>query len=379
MWRIGLDCRLSGLDHAGLGRYIHNLSIRLPTAAHQVNWIYFVVDDHQALPYRHLPNVTIKLIPIQHYTWTEQWQLPQIFQSANLDLLHIPHFNAPWRYQQKMVVTIHDLLWHQQRGGQVTTLPWWSYWPKYLGYRWLVSRVISQAERVIVPTQTVKDTVSFYYPSAASKTVVTYEGVDSALLHSNQRHSSSFIGKLSKLKTLIGQYWLYVGSLYPHKNLSLVLSALRQEKNQSLVVVCARDNFTERFLKQVSQLGMSDRVIWLGSLTDSELAQVYQQARVLIQPSLSEGFGLTGLEALAIGTPVIASHIAVFKEVYQQAALYFNPLSVTSFQQAVIRLSRLNRPHWQKITQRVLQRYDWGRTTRQTWDVYQQVLSPTIS
>jgi hypothetical protein len=84
----------------------------------QVEWIIFFTDRAQATEVlgpdwaTALTQVSVKYTPIQHYTLEEQLKLPRIFNSSQLDLLHVPHFNVPLAYQGKLIVTIHDLLWH---------------------------------------------------------------------------------------------------------------------------------------------------------------------------------------------------------------------------------------------------------------------------
>ena len=128
---IGIDCRLAGLKHAGIGRYVANLVSRLPKLDSQINWVLFFSDSEQAqevLPNNQdIPLIKIIFAPIKHYSLAEQVQLPTIFNQEKLDLLHVPHFNVPWFYKGKTVITIHDLLWHEYRGLNATTLSPWKY------------------------------------------------------------------------------------------------------------------------------------------------------------------------------------------------------------------------------------------------------------
>jgi len=73
---------------------------------------------------------------------------------------------------------------------------------------------------------------------------------------------------------------------------------------------------------------LEHRVLFFVSPSDEVLASLYKGARFLIQPSLIEGFGLPPLEALSLGTPVLLSDIPIFREIYEDAAEYFDPFSV---------------------------------------------------
>src|SRR5690606_36980147 len=130
--RIGIDCRLGGSRHAGIGRYIENLLLRLPSLDSETTWVYFYHDEGQKQAWLSrlatVTNVEWVKAPVRHYTLSEQVKMPRYFSAANLDLLHVPHFNIPVLYPGRLVITIHDLLWHEYYGTQVTTLPSWQYW-----------------------------------------------------------------------------------------------------------------------------------------------------------------------------------------------------------------------------------------------------------
>lgn len=358
--RIGIDCRLSGRDHAGIGRYIKHLVEHLLSADKKSTYILFFAESAQQkelLGAKIPPNVELVFAPVSHYSIKEQLALPKLFQNENLDVLHVPHFNVPLFYKGTLVVTIHDLLWHEQKGSAVTTLPSWQYWPKYLMYRLVTQQAVRKAHTIITPSETVKNTVISYYPESEDKIVVTPEAPSPTLLsHSKKTRRKAFS-------------LLYVGSLYPHKNVTIILDALQEDPRYTLNIVSARSIFEERFLHEVSKRSLTDRVYLLGSLKESQLAHEYQSCMALIQPSLSEGFGLTGIEAMSFGTPVVASNIPVFHEVYKRGALYFNPASASSL------LRQLKAVHRRKVTlqSRAIKHaktFSWDELAHKTLSVY---------
>jgi glycosyltransferase involved in cell wall biosynthesis len=353
--KIGIDCRLSGISHAGIGRYIENLISRLPQEAPGIEWVYFYRTPDQILK-----NLDVKYVkaPVRHYTLQEQTQLVSIYNQEKLDLLHVPHFNVPIMYPGKLVVTIHDLLWHEQRGSHVTTLKPWQYWGKYVGYKLVASTAVRKAAQILVPTRIIKQTLSEYYPVAKNKTVVTYEGVDDRLLKFKDK-------KIKKEEKSL----IYVGSLYPHKNISLVLKALKDLPDWKLTIVGSRNVFQDQVKKETAKLGIENRVEFTGYLDDEKLAGRIKATTVLVQPSLSEGFGLTGIEAMALGTTVLASDIPVFKEIYQDAAVYFEPSSTQSFIEALDK----KKPSLEKM-KKVVEKYSWDEMTKQTVKVYRSLL-----
>jgi glycosyltransferase involved in cell wall biosynthesis len=370
--RIGIDCRLAGSAHGGIGRYIENLIIHLPTENTKFEWVFFFFDRQQLraiFPEGQLPaNCHVIYAPIRHYTLKEQLRMPSIFYRAKLDALHVPHFNIPWFYFGKTIVTIHDLLWHEYKGRHVTTLSAWQYWIKHLVYTWTVQQAVNRAHSILVPAQTIKDTITKYYPRCASKIVVTKEGIAEPFLLAGKK-------KLGDSSAGISPTLVYVGSLYPHKNVRVVIDSLEKLPNYKLALVGTRNVFQDEVRKYVELKKLTNKVQFLGYLADEELIELYRQATALVQPSLSEGFGLTGVEAMAVGLPVIASDIPIFHEIYQQAALFFNPKLATSFTETVKRLEKSDRKYFIQQGKRVVKEYSWPQMAEDTLQVYQSTTS----
>ncbi len=354
--RIGLDCRLAGTKHTGIGRYIVELVPRLiEKAPSDYHWVLFVSDPHLFAGLKNNSHVQFVATNIQHYSFKEQWQLARLFRQAKLDLLHIPHFNQPLLYRRPTILTIHDLLWHQQQGLGVTTLSPLSYYLKYFGYRLVVNQAVKQAETILVPSLKTKRDLLHYYPKTESKIVVSREGVSL-----NQP-------PLKPNKLLPKDYLLYVGSLYPHKNVAVLLKALTLAPKENLVIVSARSIFRQKIEKQLQQLKLTHRVIFFDWVSDATLAYLYQKAKALIQPSINEGFGLTGIEAMSFGTPVIASNIAIFQEIYQQAAYFFTPNNYHQLAQ-IIQKKNLSEKLAQAKT--LLGQYSWNQCAQTTLTAY---------
>lgn len=360
---IGLDCRLSGAKHAGIGRYEIELFSRILNST-EFNFVIFYNDDSQLDPL--LKNIKLKKtnsvrfvkVNIPHYSVTEQIGLAKIFHQENLDLLHVPHFNVPLNYSGKLLITIHDLLWHEQKGSRVTTLNPFVYWPKYLAYRFLVAQVAKKASAIIVPSLTVKKTVAKHTHIDLQKIFPIYEGVNFQFSPAN----------FSRDKNTL----LYVGSLYPHKNVSVCFSALKNNRNLKLIIISARNIFQERFSKEAEKAGVLQQISFFNELTDEELIAQYQKCSAVIQPSFSEGFGLTGIEALATGTPLIASDIPIFREIYDRYAIYFDPHSSASFTEALSKIPKQIDP---QISNIIKNKYDWNKTALETLKLYHHILN----
>lgn len=375
-WRVGFDARLASTRHAGIGRYSEELLRGLVKHSqdYPVKWIIFVHDKDQ-LPWlaEIAENDRIKVIlaPVRHYTMAEQtvwwWQL----QKLNLDLLHVPHFNVPVLYQGDMVVTIHDLLWHEHRDPRATTLSAWQHRLKYQAYRFVSQQAMTKSKLIFVPSQVVKSQVK-QHVNQSRKIMVTSEGLSKIF----QTVPPVGRSKRSSRKKERAPYFVYTGSLYPHKNVDVALQALQQLPKWSFYVVSSRSVFTEEFMQRAEELGVQSQLRLQHGLTDQQMLDLYQDAVALVQPSRAEGFGLTGLEALAVGCSVIASDIPIFREVYQH---YFHPFDNSDPNELVQKLQQLkNNPDSLAVrreAQRYAQRFDWEDVAQKTWASYQQILN----
>lgn len=174
--RIVIDARLYGLENAGLGRYTINLINELQKLDSRNE--YFVILRKKYFNQLNLASNWKKiLVDINHYSLEEQIKLPKIIKDLKPDLVHFLHFNVPVFYKEKFIVTIHDLLMHKQRGLEATTLTPSKYFIKRLGYGLVFGNAVRHAEKIIVPSQAVKDEVCYYYKLNPDKVIVTYEGI----------------------------------------------------------------------------------------------------------------------------------------------------------------------------------------------------------
>jgi glycosyltransferase involved in cell wall biosynthesis len=366
--RILIDARLYGLENAGLGRYLINLIDQLGRIDSKNEYVillrkkYF---DSLKLP----DNWKKVLADFPHYGLAEQLKLPALINGINPDIVHFPHFNAPVFYKGKYVVTIHDMLMHKSVGLAATTLPAPLYFLKRLGYRFVFDNAIQRSKRIIVPSETVKKELTGTYNIPADKVSVTYEGVS--------LENISF-------KTVPSQqpYFIYAGNAYPHKNLKRLIEAvLLLNKNIAqpvkVFIASSRGIFTQRLEKTIKELDAGLFVKLIGFVNDEQLFNFYKNSQGFVFASLSEGFGLPGLEAMASGTLVLSSDIPVFREIYQGNAVYFNPADAESIKDAmenVLKMKPLERAERISKAKDFVKRYSWAKMAEETLRVYSGIL-----
>lgn len=310
--KIGIDARL--INETGIGRYIQNLISELGKTDKDNSYVVFL--KREAFDSLATPNSRWqkRLADIPWHSFAEQIVMPWLLVKEHLDLVHIPYFNVPIFYPGKFVITIHDLTIVHFDTGKASTLPLPFYKLRRLGYYLALAVGLARASKIIAVSKTTKQEIIDHFQIDPGKIAVTYEGID--LITGNNK------------KIVEEPYFLYVGNAYPHKNLEMLIRAFRRlyqgdpllSKNLKLVLVGKDDYFYRK-------LSREDHAVFFGQANEAQLQNLYENAVALVFPSLMEGFGLPGLEAMAAGTPVVCSDIPVFHEVYKDAALYFEPKS----------------------------------------------------
>jgi len=377
--KILIDARMASLKHAGIGRYILNLLNEIQKKEKESNFSFALIADKKNLAqlkkqfggnFTYFPAVS------SHYSFWEQFEISFLIGKINPDLVHFPHFNVPLLMKKAYVVTIHDIIKHYSKGKETTTKSSLIYWPKYLAYRLLFRQTIKRAKKIIVPSQWVKNQLIKKYQFVKNKVIVIYEGVDPKIKRVNQK----FTQKTLDHYKINSPYILYVGSLYPHKNIPALLKAIKILSDKSypinLVIISARNVFQERVKKQIKKLGIKNKVKILNFLTDKELAAFYQKATAFVFPSLMEGFGLPGLEAMQCGCPVLAANSSCLPEIYGQAALYFDPQKPEKIAKMVLEVANsfsIRQNLINKGYERV-KLFSWEKNVSETLRVYRKII-----
>lgn len=177
----------------------------------------------------------------------------------------------------------------------------------------------------------------------------------------------------------MNNYFLYVGNAYPHKNLNRLIEAvvlLNKDLEEAVVlkIASSRNVFIERLEKTVEKHNAKKYVNLLGFVPDSQLTALYKDSVAFVFPSLSEGFGLPGLEAMEAGALVLASNIPVFREVYQDHVAYFDPLSIESIKKTMEKAIELGKDERDRIireSREFAKRYSWAKMARETLQIYE--------
>ncbi|MBU0572164.1 glycosyltransferase family 4 protein [Patescibacteria group bacterium] len=374
--KILIDARLYGLENAGLGRYLVNLIDELANIDKKNRYVLLLRKKY----FKELSvpeNWEKVLVDFRHYSFIEQIRLPRIISKHKPSITHFPHFNVPVFFKGKYIVTIHDILMHKQKGRNTTTLSAPLYYLKKIGYHRVFRKAVCGSEKIIVPSNFVKKELIDYYGLEKSKITVTYEGVDTNIVSKGKKEN------IFKKYNISSPYFIYAGNAYPHKNLKRVVEAMvllneEVDKKVLFVMTSARNVFTKKLRETIKKAKADKYIKLLGFVPDHDLGVLFKHSTAFIFPSLSEGFGLPGMEAIRAGTLVLASDIPVFKEVYKDSVSYFNPFDFSSMTKAMKNTMAMSIKEREKriaINQNYIKRYSWATMAKQTLKVYENSVS----
>lgn len=244
------------------------------------------------------------------------------------DLLFVPAHVIPIVCPVPAVATIHDVgyLWHRSA---YTPLSWMLL---HLG----TLQNARAARRIVVDSRATARDLIKHFGVAESRIRVAYLGGPSV------RDVTPDPEVIARYR-LPPRYFLFVGTLQPRKNLTRLLEAFARISSSSGssvgLVLAGRPGVGASHLPaRAEALGLTDRVTWLSYVAEEHKPSLYAGARALVFPSLYEGFGLPVLEAMAWGTPVIASNVSSVPEVAGEAGLLVDPYDVDGLAQAMARI-----------------------------------------
>lgn len=235
-----------------------------------------------------------------HYSAREIWSVGRSVTASRADVLHEPHYVLP-RVAVPSVVTIHDLthldLFTAARDAHRRA------------YAWIMLKRATTAARIILTvSESAATAIAKSFPDARPKLRVTPNGIDDLFFRGRQPGDDAI---LERHGVESDRYFLFVGNDKPHKNVQTLLGAFHSLPSPRPTLLLAGN----------SRAG-GERVRSCGVVPDGDLRALYAHSLALILPSRYEGFGLPVAEAMAAGAPVIASNIAVLREVAGGAAIH---------------------------------------------------------
>lgn len=258
----------------------------------------------------------------------------------------------------KKIMTIHDLAFMAE--------PKW-YSPSYrIWYRLMTPLCATTAKKILTVSKFSKSEIIYRLSINANKICVVYNAVSSRFFVSDNVCRERFIHAEEK-------YILAVSSIDPRKNFSMLLNAFARMKDKSikLYIVGGQASIYSTSINELRNDIHTDRIVWLGRITDRELKIYYKNALCFVYPSLYEGFGIPPLEAMACGTPTIVSDIPVLREVCGDASLYIQPLDAQDIIEKIMLLVGDNnlRKNLREAGYKQCKQFAWKNSAKLVYDL----------
>ncbi len=362
MKKIVIDARESGTT---TGRYVDKLVEYLHALKPTYSFVILAKRHRMELLTNLAPDFEIIACDHKEFTFDEQlgfyWQL----RDLKPDVVHFPIVQQPVLYRGTVVTTMNDLTSVRYRN---PNKQWLVFTIKRWVYTWLNKRVARKSAALLTYSQFVKDDVARFASIDPAKITVTPLAAD------------AITDKPEPLPQLENKrFIMYVGRPMPHKNLERLIKAfgLLRAQHPDLVLALAgkKDANYQRIEALVREQAIKG-VAFTDFVSEGQLRWLYEHCAAYVFPSLSEGFGLPGLEAMLHGAPVVSSNASCLPEVYGDAAHYFDPLSVQAMADAINEVITDKDLRGQLIAKgrQQVQRYSWRRTAQQTLAIYDTVL-----
>lgn len=292
-------------------------------------------------------------------TWLKKIKSP-------VDIYH-PTYYYPLKVKTKRtIMTVYDMI-HEK-------------YPQYLkGARSFSEhkrKILNKADKIIAISKNTKNDLIKLFNMPAEKIAV----VPLAASDSFQPLASEGNRVFLKRYNLDKPYILYVGDRVGYKNFITLLKAFSQwSKKTDYYLVClgGGDSWLKGEVELINRHNLAANLKLLSGINDDELRLFYAYAQMFIVTSLYEGFGITPLEAMKCGTPVIVSNSSSLPEVVGEAGLYFDPSSVQGLINCMEKLANSKEVRT-LFSQRGLMRgncFSWERTAKDTLAVYKQLIS----
>ena len=281
----------------------------------------------------------------------------------NIDIFHSTYMlNISFKHS-KRITTIHDLI--------PLKLPHTTLDNKKIFFN-KVKKALEISDKIITISETSKKDILEFFDVPEDKVVNCYQSLTLS------KELLEFDFSVKKFDLEKNEYFLFVGNIEPKKNIGRVIQAfLNINTDKKLVIVGKKAWLWEDLLKGSEKAIKKGKIILLDYVTREDLVALYQNAFGFVFPSLYEGFGLPPLEAMACKCPVITSNVSSLPEVCENAAIYCDPYSIVSIQNAMEKLLNMSESERKELISKGLKRVEFFNEedyAKRIINVYESVL-----
>ena len=378
--KIGINTYFFKFPASGSGQYLLHLLQALAEVDQENEYILLGTrpiprETKSHIKFHHMvkpvPGLARHNASIENLMW-EQFTAPSTALKAGVDLLHVPYFAPPFFPRTPIIVTIHDVI--------PLRLPQYRTDLKMKAYLQLITRAAHKATLIITISQHAKQDMIDALKLPAERIRVIYEAAGDEY---QPITDSIVMANMRARYDLNDRYILYLGGLDQRKNVPQLVRAFAHLYQQigdpklQLLIAGNPDKLGGPLFPDsrpvAADLGMAGQIIYR-FIEEEDKPAVYSGASVFVFPSLYEGFGLTPLEAMSCGTPVICSNRTSLPEVVGDAAISFDPDNMREMVQAMYSVLTQNELQ-ADLSARSLQRaaqFNWRKTATETVAAYEE-------
>jgi glycosyltransferase involved in cell wall biosynthesis len=373
--KIAINASILDDKPSGLGIYTYNVINELTKIISNNDELVIYTSNPEIL--KKNKNIKMKRVPqstqpkygkhaaIKRFIWS-QYTLLKDLKKEKVDILYSPTQHGLLFYNIQ-IITIHDLLpiYFNYKKSLQRKL-------QNLYYRYLLPIVLKKVGKVITVSESTKKDIIKYYNVKAENIVRVYNGINTNYLNYKE-NAVDYIFQKYKVKN----YLLSIGASYPYKNYDTLIKALKliYAKDIKLVIAGGKNDYRNYLKLLSSNLGLSDKVIFIDYIPQEDLPYLYSAAQCLVYPSLYEGFGLPPLEAMACGCPVITSNTSSLPEVVGNAGIMVDPYDVNEIAKA-IDLILFNENLRNEMIEKGLKqakKFSWKKTAEEIYEVIKEI------
>ncbi len=306
------------------------------------------------------------------------WNLIPIKYDSIFSAGDVYHFNnyivPPMGNKSKVIINIYDMVYKQYPNTMKKSNLY------FLNRD--IARSANRADIIITISESSKKDIIKFLNVSKSKIRIIPPGVDSEFFQKGLNPSNEIKRSMIERYNLPTDYFLYLGTLEPRKNIITVLKAYsklaRDIKKKYKLVLCGSKGWKYKdIFDEIDRLGIAENILFTGYVDEIDKPFIYGMARVFLFPSLYEGFGIPIVESMASGVPVITSNTASMPEAGGKAAIYIEPNDYLSMAKNIEKLVLDEDFHSEKKKESILQagNFSWSKAAIQTMEVYKELLS----
>ncbi len=369
--KIGLDGRAAKWYRGtGIGTYTHQLIDSINSLDNLNKYMIFMP---QCCSNDINFKSNFKIVNITENEFGNFWDevnIPNILEQGDVDIYHVPQngVGLPEKKDCALTITLHDIIPYKM--------------PETVSERYLkifheeIPSIVSRCDGIITVSNFSKNDIANAFNFPKEKIFVTYLASEKIYMPLDKELCKKI---LVKNYDIDGDYLLYVGGFSPRKNILGLIQAfskvVKKFPDLSLVIAGKKGISYDLYKAEVEKYNLSHNVIFPGFIPLEDLPILYNGAEIFVYPSFYEGFGLPPLEAMACGTPVIASNVTSIPEILDDSALLISPHDIEELYHAIINILEDEDLRQKLILKGIIKNseFSWKNTAEKTIIAYNKM------